>query len=46
MTEYQHELCYQIQLILIKAISNMDHEEMWKVIEKVVKEYVVNENKA
>ena len=36
MTEEQHELCYEIQLILIKAITQMDHEKLWELIEKVV----------
>lgn len=40
MTEEQHELCYEIQLILIKAITQMDHDKLWELVEKVVTQEV------
>lgn len=37
MTDEQHELCYSIQLAIVKVIINLDHEKIWKIIEKEIK---------
>ena len=36
LTDSQHDLCYEIQFALIRAIINIDHEKMWEHISKVI----------
>lgn len=36
LTEEQHNLCYELQFALMRAIVNLDHEKMWKLIKDAI----------
>lgn len=47
LTDEQNDLCYEIQLAMIKGVVNLSHDAMWKSIEKIMaKDYEGKINKA
>ena len=38
LTDEQNDICFEIQFALIRAIVNLDHDNMWKLIEKAMEE--------
>ena len=36
LTDEQNDLCYEIKFALVKAIINMNHDDMWKLVQKEI----------
>ena len=36
LTEEQNDLCYEIQFALVRSIINLNHDKMWKIIQKAI----------
>ena len=38
LTDAQNDICFKIKLTLVRAIINLNHDDMWKLISKAIEE--------
>ena len=38
LTDTQNNICFKIKLTLVRAIINLNHDDMWKLIGKAIEE--------
>lgn len=44
LTKEQHDLCYEIQFAIMRAINNLDHNKLWPLIQEATEREVSDEN--
>ena len=38
LTDTQNDICFEIKFTLVRAIINLNHDDMWKLIGKAIEE--------